>query len=199
MTGSARVSLRDLIRYDPKTGGLHWLPRPSSLFVGGRYDSARRASRWNTRYAGEVVGADNGAGYLVCRVLGVSLKCHRVAWEIYYGARPEGCIDHINGDRTDNRIENLRVVDRQGNGRNSGIRADNRSGVVGVRRRGNRWVANIRHEGVQVFLGSFPDMDAAATARRDAEQAFGYHPNHGGRPAARRLHLKAQADFNNPA
>lgn len=179
MTRDAKVPLRELCSYDPKTGHLHWLPRTSSLFTGGRYDSARRAARWNTRYAGTLVGADSGTGYLVCRALGVSLKCHRVAWEIYYGTPPKGCIDHINGDRADNRIENLRDVDRQGNSRNSGMRSDNQSGVVGVRRRGNRWVANIRRGGVQVFLGSFLDLESAAEARRDAALAAGYHPNHG--------------------
>jgi len=74
-------TLRRLIRYEPDTGALYWLPRDVS-----DCGSARARNRFNTIYAGhEALTADNGTGYRAGTLMGHSAKAHRVAWALFYG------------------------------------------------------------------------------------------------------------------
>jgi len=97
------------------------------------------------------------------------------------GAWPPDQIDHVNGVRTDNRIENLRSVTHAENGRNQAIPRNNTSGVMGVARRtrGKKWHAQIKVGGKQIHLGSFDDKDEAIAARAAADIEHGFHENHG--------------------
>jgi hypothetical protein len=107
-----------------------------------------------------------------------------VAFAIYYGRWPDGQLDHINGDRRDNRIANLREVSNAENSRNAGRRRDNTSGVVGVSSTSSRlnpWRAYIKIGDRVRHLGRFPSIKTAADARRAAERQHGYHENHGTR------------------
>lgn len=108
---------------------------------------------------------------------------HRVLWEEANGPIPEGMqIDHINGDRYDNRLENLRVVTRQENMRNARRSCSNTSGVTGVswNKRDQKWQAKIYDDnGKQVHLGFHANLDDAVAARKEAEERLGYHANHG--------------------
>jgi len=115
--------LRQLMRYEPESGKLFWLNRSGSIVP-----DLRERNSWNARYAGKEVGAVNGKGYLTLEILRSSQKAHRVAWAIYYGEWPNGLIDHINGDRTDNRILNLRVVTIGESAKNRGLQKNNPSG-----------------------------------------------------------------------
>lgn len=120
-------------------------------------------------------------GYLQGRLSGKLLLAHRVAWALHHGAWPASQIDHINGIRTDNRIENLRVVSGTDNARNAKTRKDSTSGVAGVgwHPRHNKWMVRIGFEGRQKTIGYFEDLVEAKAARKAAEKDFGYHPNHG--------------------
>lgn len=79
-------------------------------------------------------------------------------------AEPGEEVDHINGDRLDNRRANLRIATHQENSRNTGRRSDNLSGYKGVSAQGDRWRANIRIGDEQVYLGAFDTAEAAARA-----------------------------------
>lgn len=126
--------LRQLLAYDPDTGALTWLPRHIDMFGG----NVRSCGTWNTRYAGKPALYHLDAhGYRTGTLLGVAAKAHRVAWALHYGTPPAGQIDHINGDRADNRSSNLRDVSHSQNQRNAGVRADNKTGMPGVFRRKN--------------------------------------------------------------
>jgi hypothetical protein len=123
-------------------------------------------------------------GYLVIRVAGKNQLMHRMVWLYLHGSIPEGKeIDHIDGDRTNNRAENLRAVDRRNNARNSSLRSDNTSGAVGVYwgSKDKRWKAQISCDGVVKALGSFKLKEDAINARKRAEVALGFHRNHGKR------------------
>lgn len=110
---------------------------------------------------------------------------HRIIWAMHYGVWPTKFLDHINGDPTDNRIENLREVTNQENCKNARIGKNNTSGRVGVSYYGHngwsKWHAYIRGNGKLISLGYFEDFDAAVAAREAAEIEHGYHPNHGRR------------------
>lgn len=131
---------------------------------------------------GDVAGNVNNRGYVVVNMFGGQFMVHRIVWEIHNGPIPDGMeIDHINHDTTDNRIENLRIVDRSGNMRNKTIDKRNSSGVTGVyyHRKNKKWYAQIMHNKKRLHLGFFVSFDEAAKARKDAELNFGYHKNHG--------------------
>ncbi|MBT9571084.1 MAG: HNH endonuclease [Pseudomonas umsongensis] len=121
-------------------------------------------------------------GYREIRLLGGYYREHRVIYEILNGEIPDGMlIDHVNGIRTDNRIENLRLVDTLGNTRNNAKSAKNKTGHVGVSwcKAVGKWRAQIGVNNRQVWIGSFDDFDQAVAARKAAELAHGFHVNHG--------------------
>jgi hypothetical protein len=160
--------VRQLLAYDPDTGLFTWRPR------GLGY--------WDTRYAGKpaltTVCKD---GYQTGVISSKRFYAHRVAIAHVTGAWPEGEVDHVNHDRLDNRIANLRVVDRTGNRRNLGTLVTNQSGVCGVHwaQHISKWVAQIGVDGGRVYLGAFDDLEEASAIRKQAELKYGFHPNHG--------------------
>ena len=168
--------LRQLLTYEPETGKLYWCERPRGMFK-----SDRSCRSWNTRFAGNEAFTAKLTGYHQGAVLGGRFLAHRVIWAMVHGEWPNE-IDHINGDRADNRLVNLRSVSHSENGRNQRPPTTNTSGVVGVRRHGGAgvWRACIRVSGRNKHLGSFKSMEDAIRARRAAEQAHGYHGTMGG-------------------
>ncbi|MCC3681365.1 HNH endonuclease [Staphylococcus epidermidis] len=96
---------------------------------------------------------------------------------MHHGEIPSGCvIDHINRNREDDRIDNLRAVPVTLNNRNKTIDKRNSSGVPGVTydARRKRWVAYVNRDGKQVRLGRFPSLEEAAAARAAAANPLGY-------------------------
>ena len=174
--------LRRLLAYDPASGTLTWKARTPDLFSDGKQTAEHRCNKWNSRFAGKpALGAAHNKGYRRGRIFGRAYKAHRVAFALHHGAWPADQIDHINGDRTDNRIANLRSVDNATNGRNAARPVTNTSGHVGVvwhKARG-KWQARINADGKRKHLGYFDDFDAACSARAAAEVKHGYHQNHG--------------------
>ena len=173
-------TLRELLSYDPGTGLLMWHPRPIEMFP-----DERTFKGWNTKYAGkEALTAVNDQGYRGGRIFCVCHNAHRVAWAVYHGAWPAKQIDHINGNKADNRITNLRDVSQTENLRNTVTYSTNTSGVCGVswRKETCKWRAQITLRGKSCHLGYFADFDDAVAARKAAEVKYGFHPNHG-RPA----------------
>jgi HNH endonuclease len=101
---------------------------------------------------------------------------------------PDGEIDHINGDRSDNRWENLRDATHAENHRNMRISKRNTSGRVGVSwgKAQQQWQAYISMDGKLLHLGFFGSWDDASSAREAAERHLGFHANHGSAPKAMR-------------
>lgn len=170
--------LRELIDYDPATGKMFWRRRERKWF-----NDNHEHPRWNTRYAGKECFNYVNAGYMRSKIFGKDYAAHRVAWALHHGAWPDGLIDHIDGDRQNNRIANLRVVTPLENSRNTSLGCKNTSGCLGVRfeRQSGKWVASIRDAGRQIRLGSFAEKGDAVAVRKAAERELGYHPNHGRR------------------
>lgn len=163
--------LRNLLRYEPETGKLFWLPREGN-------------QSFNTQCAGrEALTSISPLGYRRGTVHFKHLRAHRVAWAIHYGEWPDGEIDHINGDRADNRIANLRDVSHTINGRNLRRPLNNSSGVVGVnwQSREKKWRASITVNSKNIWLGEFASFEDAVAARLAAQKRHGFHANHGKR------------------
>ena len=184
MTAVAPETLRQLLRYEPETGKLFWRERGPEWFSDGKDGSANNAAKWNARFAGkEALNSGSGShGYFDGAVLGVGALAHRVAFAIVYGRWPVG-VDHIDGDRRNNRLSNLREADHAENALNRKVRSDNTSGAAGVwsLKRGG-WRARIKRAGIISDLGTFATKEAAIAARKAAEMRLGFHQNHG-RPA----------------
>lgn len=171
--------LQRILSFDPETGLIFWKERPRDLCK-----TDRDHKRWNTSHAHKRACFPRPTGYLGCLVFKVPIPAHRIAWALHYGEWP-AVIDHINGNRADNRIVNLRSVTKAINAKNRRPHQANKSGVTGVIAHGDRWRAYITHEYHQVHLGVFDTLEEAASARKSAEAKFGFHANHGSEPMER--------------
>lgn len=155
--------LKRLFSYDPETG----------LFTRliGRKGVA----------AGAIAGAVMLNGYIAIGIKPKKYLAHRLAWFYHYGEWPEKMLDHVNGNKSDNRICNLRPCDKSKNACNSKLQINNKSGVKGVcwHKAMKKWHVQLRFEGKQHNLGFFDSLEEAARFVRQArEQHHGEFARH---------------------
>jgi hypothetical protein len=167
--------VREFFSYDRESGVLTWNQRPLSHFK----DSGMWKS-WNTKFSGKAVGGKKNRGYIRCVIFGKAYGAHQIVWLYVHGHWPQN-IDHVDGDRSNNRIENLRSVSKAENARNRGIPANNTSGHIGVYQLNGRWRAQINCENQRKYLGSFDTLEEAVAARKSAQKDSMLHENHGRR------------------
>lgn len=122
-------------------------------------------------------------GYYQMSFLGRPHHLHRLIFLYVKGRFPINDIDHINGDRLDNKWVNLREVTRAENLMNLGVKGNNSSGFMGVhlRKDTNKYNAFIHHKGKKYSLGDYDNIENAVKARIEGEIKFGFHINHGKR------------------
>ena len=150
-------ALRQALHYDPNTGAFKWIVKPSPRMQ-----------------AGSPVGSPDKDGYLRVQIAGKTHKLHRLAWLYMTGAWPVDQVDHINGDKADNRWNNLRDVPNDINQQNRRTaQRTSKTGVIGVAvplNARNKFTARIRVKGKSTFLGSFDTLEAAADAYVEAKR-----------------------------
>jgi hypothetical protein len=150
--------LKEIVSYDKDTGVM----TRNGKILGGKITP-------NDRYLRTMI---NGRRY----------KVHRLAWLYVYGEFPKHQIDHINGDRNDNRIANLRDVPQSDNNRNASKRVDNTTGHTGITKRSYKgkpyWVVRIGSS-PRIHVGCFGSFSEAVCARKQAEIKYDFHENHG--------------------
>lgn len=156
--------LRELLDYNRDTGVFTWLQYRSQL--------AR---------AGSAAGRVNmTTGYVEIQIDGTRYKAHRLAWLYCHGVMPDKQIDHINSNRTDNRITNLRVATRSQNQQNTGLTKANKSGRKGVYFRDGKWLAQAQINGKKYHLGRHKTIDEASRTYeafcRENYSCFYRHP-----------------------
>ena len=159
----------ELLYYEPSSGKLFWKKRTARrIKVGDEAGTLCKSTGYRMVFI-------NQKGYLV----------HRIAILLATGAcDPSKEVDHIDHDRLNNRLNNLRIVDRINNMRNIGLGKTNKTGVIGVSlkytRTGElRYSANIMVNRKSINLGIFDNIEEAAAAREEANIKYGFHPNHG--------------------
>ena len=119
------------------------------------------------------------SGYVNIKIKGDKRAMHRIVWLYHNGELPNCQIDHINHDRKDNRIENLRVVNHVENGRNKGINVTNTSGTTGVYlHKSGKWASQIQVLG-KTYVKYFTDKDLAIAYRKELVLKYKFHKNHG--------------------
>lgn len=151
--------VRKLFNYDKLTGSLIWKIRLSNRISIGDY-----------------AGSMSNKGYLTTRVKNKLYLNHRLIWLYHYGYFPENQIDHIDRDKLNNRVNNLREVSQSCNIRNTGSRKNNKSGVKGVswHKASKSWRVNIMTNGKPNYLGYYNDKTEAVAMRLAMEQCFGW-------------------------
>lgn len=145
--------LHGMLDYSPVTGNFRWSNPAKNAHVkrGDLAGGVRRGTR---------------GGYWYISVLNRQRPAHILAWLYCYGVLPDGPLDHINGDRLDNRIENLRVVTKEQNQHNRKLNTNSGTGVKGVTRRNDTG----RYQGKVMFMGKSYSA-GVYTNLKDAEMA----------------------------
>lgn len=119
---------------------------------------------------GAATGSTHNQGYAATRIKGISYLTHRLVWAWIYGQDPKNLqVDHVDGNRQNNRWNNLRLATPAENARNSKVRKHNRSGIKGVRvLPSGKYQARIRKNGVTIHLGAFETHEEASFAYKKA-------------------------------
>lgn len=148
--------IQNKFRYEPDTGHIYWI-EPGK----GKIKKKPAGTKLKSGYIGIWAGTQR-------------YQAHRLAWVLYYGCWPNDQIDHINGDKADNRIANLREATNSQNGKNYGFNKSNTSGVKGVSwcKNTGRWRAVIKVNHKSKFLGRYDTKEQAARARQIAEKKY---------------------------
>jgi len=156
--------LKELLTYNPETGLFVW--------------KVSRGKKKAGSFAGDICPS---TGYSRIVIDYREYRAQKLAWLYVYGIMADDIIDHINHNRTDNRINNLRNVSIKENLKNKAKGKNNKSGQVGVcwRKSTNRWRAYIKVDKKCIELGSFVSFSDAVNARKNAEVLYGFHENHG--------------------
>lgn len=146
-----QAELKELLDYDPETGIFRW-----KICRGGKQ-------------AGRVAGCKHRQGYVYMEINSKHQAAHRLAWVYVYGVIPDGVtIDHINGVRDDNRIENLRLATKAQQMQNKQTYKNSTTKTPGVNfhKASGKFAARVTINGVDHWIGVFDTLEEAAEARR---------------------------------
>ena len=127
-------------------------------------------------------GNVNGQGYIVTTFRNTIYRAHRIIWFLVKGEQPPENLDHINNDKTDNRIENLRVATTAQNAHNERTPINNTSGVKGILwdKQTSKWRGQVKANGKKHCAGRYADIKDAENAVRELrEKLHGEYANHG--------------------
>ena len=140
--------LNSILEYNKTTGVFIWKARKG----------------YKSTFVGKEAGSIRSTGYRYISINSKKYAAHRLAWFYMYNRWPNGVLDHINRDKADNRIENLRESNQSLNNINKTLRKDNTTGFKGVYPSGNKYKAQARYLGTTYNLGTFDTAEEASSA-----------------------------------
>ena len=150
--------LQSIFTYDPFTGVVTWTHGVSNM------------------PANSIAGCTNQSGYKVVTVEGKSFRLQRVIWILMFGHIPDGFyVDHINGNKLDNRLQNLRLATNSQNQQNRPAPKNNTSGYRGVtwHKQANKWMARLCHNKRRITIGFYDTPHEAYQAfKNEAKRLF---------------------------
>lgn len=121
---------------------------------------------------GQVAGCvHKGSGYIHVKIKAKAYKAHRLVFLYHHGYMPE-CVDHIDGDKTNNKIENLRAATKEENCRNQKVRSTNKSGYKGVKwvEHCKKWQVEVCKNYKQLRFGMYEDLELAGLVAIEATE-----------------------------
>ena len=157
--------LKEYLIYDPDNGKFFW----------------KKESLNKARKVGEEAGSYAGNGYSIICVENKRFSGHRLAWYFYYGEWPDFHIDHMDGDKQNNKINNLRKSNPSVNMKNRGLNKNNTTGYSGIQKSRNKWRVRVRIDGKLLNFGTYDNIEDAVRVRNEVYIEYGFHPNHGKR------------------
>lgn len=162
-------NLKKICHYDPDTGVFRRIKK--------------HTWRGNLIDCDHVINTPSLYGYYQINIFGRPYAVHRLIFLYMTGKFPDADVDHINGDRIDNRWVNLRQVTRRENMMNVGVRSNSTTRVTGVSKRSDtgKYQVYVDVLGVRQSLGCYKTLKEAREVSRNARTAHNFHPNHGER------------------
>lgn len=150
-----QYNLQEALSYNSVTGEITWKINPNLGYTK----------------AGDIAGTVDNKGYIVISVGYKRYKAHRLAWYLYHGQWPKNQIDHIDQNKQNNAINNLRDVTQQINQSNTSVRKDSTSGYKGINwnKKRKKWQVRIQIDGKRKELGFFDNIQSAAERRKQYE------------------------------
>lgn len=155
--------------FDYKDGVLYW---------------RRATSNRNHKMVGKMAGWVGDQGYAKININGKAYSAHRLIFMFHHGYMPNQ-VDHVDGDRGNNRIENLRAATHEQNAQNAKLRCNNTSGIKGVsfNARRKKWIVQLRCNRRHVYVGGFDDIELAELAAVEVRDLYHKeYANHGKHP-----------------
>jgi len=154
----SQTELKEILTYDELSGIFYW-----------------KVCRGSRISVGKPAGSLDRQGYWIIKLHNKQYKAHRLAW-LYKNGRIDDSleIDHKNRIRSDNRFDNIRLVDKSLNQQNRSLQENNTSGIKGVsfNKKCNKWYAYITLNGKRTYLGLFINKEDAVRARVKAEEIY---------------------------
>lgn len=148
--------LQELLNYNPLTGLFTWKVNRKQVKIG------------------DIAGTVMSNGYVRIKVDNVKYKAHRLVFLFELGYIPDSDVDHIDGDRKNNRRTNLRLCTKGENNCNTKLRKDNSTGVKGVtiHRPSGKYKARVSVNGKQIYLGLYEDLELAELVATEARAKY---------------------------
>ena len=158
--------LKEFLDYNPDTGIFTWI-------------KPRKGARLN-HVAGSLRTTDKTRGYIYIKFKDALYRANRLAYYMHHGIDPlEKLVDHIDGDKSNNKINNLRLATHLDNQKNRKLQINSTSGQTGVCRKRQGWVSYISVDKKRIHLGFFADKEDAVQARIEAEKKYFGEFRHG--------------------
>jgi len=151
------------------------IPLPSQKKLQELFDYKDGELYWKEKRSNSIdlskpAGYIDNQRYRVIRIKGKLYQAHRLVWKYHYGKDPKEFIDHIDGNKSNNNMENLREATRQQNNFNKITQKNNKLGIKGVSKHRNKYAARIIINGKKKHLGMFFTIEEARLAREEAEK-----------------------------